>query len=274
MAAKHFIINTEVSHLSKEDVEQIEGKKISVTSERWANREKKAKEAFEQECNLKHTFGRVVIVIDIEEKNYHTFSDGTKIRRERQFNEFNRRITQPVNATVISGENIPKGSEILISHNAVHDTNRIFSYKSSSPDIQYFSIPEYDCFAWRDTDGELKPMKNYDFALRVFKPYQGMIIGQPPTEIKDTLYVTTGKLKGNVVKTLIGSDYVVIYQNTDGKEGQLIRFRPFGDPDSKREEEAIALLNEFTENVEHGKLLIGITTKDCKTLKEYYGKNT
>lgn len=262
MPVKHFILNTEVNHLSKEDVAEIEQKKISITSERWNNREKKAREAFEQKCNLKHTFGRVIVVVDLEEKNYYTFADGTKIRRERQFNEFNRRVTQPVQGTVISGDNIPSGSEILVFHNSFHDTNKIFGYKTQSTDIQYFSIPEYDCYAWRNEQGEMQPMTNFEFGLRVFKPYEGMIIGQPPTQIKDVLYMTTGKLKGLVVHTLVASDYEIIYQNKDGREGNLIRVRHSEDPNFDREEVS-AISHYLTEQVKEGKLKIGITPKDC-----------
>lgn len=266
MAVKHFIINQNVQHSSQEDIAEIEQKKVAITSERWANRERKAKEAFEQECNLKHTFGRVIVVVDLQEKNYHTFSDGTKIRRERQFNEFNRRITQPVQGTVISGDGIPKGSEILVFHNSFHDTNKIFSYKSLSPDIQYFSIPEYDCYAWRNEQGEMQPMPNFEFGLRIFKPYEGMIIGQPPTQIKDVLFMTTGALKGLVVHTLISSDYEIIYQNKDGREANLIRIRHSDDPNFDREE-IQAISHYLTDEVNRGTLKIGVTPKDCKTLK-------
>lgn len=270
MAAKHFIINPDVNHLPSDEREEIERQKTKVRSEIWERKEQKAKEAFEQECNLKHTFGRVIVKVDVEKKNYHTFSDGTKIRRERQFNDFNRRVTQPVQGTVISGEGIPNGSEILVFHNSFHDTNKIFSYKSLSPDVQYFSIPEYDCYAWRDENGQMQPMTNFEFGLRVFKPYQGMIIGQPPTQIKDTLLILTGKLKGNVVHTLMASDYEIIYQKEDGREGNLIRVRHSENENFDREE-VIAISHSLTDDVIRGTLKIGVTPKDCKTLKEYYG---
>lgn len=270
MATKHFIINPNVQHSSQEDIAEIEQNRISKVSDRWDNKEKKVQEALQEECNLKHTFGRIIVRVNIEEKNYHTFSDGTKIRRERQFNDFNRRVTQPVQGIVISGENIPTGSEILVFHNSFHDTNKIFSYKSQSPDIQYFSIPEYDCYAWRNEQGGMQPMTNFEFGLRIFKPYEGMIIGQPPTQIKDVLYITTGELKGQVVHTLIASDYEIIYQNTDGKEGQIIRIRHSEDHNFDREE-VTAFSHTLTEEVSHGTLRLGITPKDCKTLKEYYG---
>ena len=114
----------------------------------------------------------------------------------------------------------------------------------------------------------MQPMKNYEFALRIFKPYQGMIIGTPPTEIKNVLYITTGELKGNVVHTLDSCDYTIIYQELNGKEGQIIRIRHSSDPEFDREE-ITAISHTLTDDVSHGKLLVGLTPQDCKTLKEY-----
>jgi len=273
--SKYFIIDESVKLSSNAKSNKLHKENLDKTNEKWVSREQNAQAVFDEECTLKHTHKRVIVKVNLQSKNYTTFNDGTKIRLERQFNNFNRRQTEPVNATVVSAEYIPAGSEILISHNALHDTSRIFDYVppsgNESIDIGFFSIPEYDCFAWRDTDGQLKPMKHFDFALRVFKRYEGHLTGLPHHEYKETLYVTTGKLKGNVVKTLKGCDYVIVYQDTNGKEGNMIRFRPFGNPEEKREEEAIAILNEFTQKVNDGELLIGLTNSDCKTLKEYYG---
>ena len=63
---------------------------------------------------LKAVDGKVIISVDLEGKNSHTFSDGTKIRLERQYNNLNRRETHPVNAIVIDGEGVKSGSQILI----------------------------------------------------------------------------------------------------------------------------------------------------------------
>lgn len=270
MPVKTFLLNPNIQPLSKEEISQIEQRNISVSASAWDSREQLAKEQLEQECNLIHTYGRVIVRVDMEAKNFHTFQDGTKIRRERQFNDFNRRVTQPSNATVISGEGIPKGSEILIAHNSTHDTNKIFSYKTTSPDIQYFSIPEYDCFAWRNEKREMQPMKNYEFGLRVYKPYTGRISFITPELIKNVLYLTTGYLKGQVVHTLLASDYEIVYQNTDGKEGNLVRIRHSEDPNFDREE-VQAISHYLTEKVSQGTFHIGLTPENCKPLNEYYG---
>ena len=192
---------------------------------------------------LKAVDGKVIISVDLEGKNSHTFSDGTKIRLERQYNNLNRRETHPVNAIVIDGEGVKAGSQILIHPNMTHDTNKIFNYGQLSGDIEgsdvkYFSIPVEQCYAWLDEEDNntWKPLKNFEFALRVYKPYVGLIDGIEPTLVKDVLYVTTGEFKGLVVHTLKACDYEIIFQGIHGREERLIRFRHFPDQEHEREE--------------------------------------
>ena len=272
MGSKYFLVNPNIDHLTPDEVQEVEAKQQEKLQHHWESREARAKEAFEEQCNLKHTYGRVIVKADLEAKNYHTFSNGLTIRRERNFNEFNRRITQPVNAICISGEDIEPGSEILISHNALHDTNKIFSYKSKSPDIQYYSLPEYDCFAWRDKEGNMRPMKNFEFGLRVFKPYSGPLEGIAPTLIKDTLYITTGLLAGKVAHTLKASDYEIIFQGLDGKEDRLIRISHSEDENFDREE-IIAIADDLTEQVACGTLLVGLEPSNCVKLVNAKSQN-
>ena len=116
---------------------------------------------------LKWVQGKVIISVDLESKNSHTFSDGTKIRIERQWNNLNKRETHPVNATVISGEGIKSGSQILIHPNMTHDTYRVFDFAPLSGEIEqndtkYYSIPSEQCYAWLDGD-TWRPLKGFDF---------------------------------------------------------------------------------------------------------------
>lgn len=220
--------------------------------------------------SLKHIEGRVVCSVDLEGKNWHTFADGTKIRLEREYNEFNRRITQPVNGTVISAEHIPEGSEILIHHNALHEVNRVYDYKRLSgedvaSDVKYYSLPETDCFAWRDKDGELKPMKNFAFALRVYEPYKGVLQGILPKIVPNVLYITTGELTGLVCHVLKAADYEIIYQGQSGREERIIRCRYFPDEINEREE-IVAISNSLTKKVNDGSLIIGLSVSDAKPL--------
>lgn len=218
--------------------------------------------------SLEHTEGRVIIRVDLDFKNWHTFSDGTQIRLERDYENLNRRETQPINAICISGEGIKPGSEVLIHHNATTETYKINNYKplsgeNISGNVQYFSIPSEQCFIWRDGD-VWKPLPPYETALRVFEPYKGVLDGIYPQKLKHTLFVTSGELKDKVVATEKAVDYEIVFQDINGMEGRIIRFRPFGDPKTNKEEEAIAIMNELTKKVLNGDLLIGLSTTDCK----------
>lgn len=222
--------------------------------------------------SLKHVSGRVIIQIDLDAKNWHTFQSGLKIRRERKYNEFDRKITEPVNAIVISGENIPEGVEILIHPNAINDTNKINNYTSLSGDetastVKYYSIEEEQCFIFYDGE-EWKPLKGFATALRVFKPYSGNIAGIKPLQVKDVLYITSGEYKCKIVHTLKACDYEIIFQTHDGIEGRIIRLRHYENMNHDREE-IISIRNDLTKKLYNGELLIGLSISDCKTLNHF-----
>lgn len=269
MPVKHFIIDPSKNHLSQEDIAAIESRKQEFHRNRQSTQDAINKEAVSIQHTLKHVEGKVVVWVDKESKNYHTFEDGTVIRRERQFNEFNRRITEPVNATVISADIVPTGSEVLISHNALHDVNRIFDYTPLSgifqaTDIRYYSLPEDDCFAWRDEAGELRPMKNFCFALRVYEPYKGIIEGIEPKLIKNVLLITTGVLSNQICHVLPASDYQIIYQGKEGREESLIRIRHSDDEEMEREE-VVAIDHDLTEMYNKGELYVGLSPSNAKS---------
>jgi hypothetical protein len=219
---------------------------------------------------LTHVENRIVVRVDMDGKNSHRFENGITIKLERRYDNFNMRYVNPVNATVISAENIPEGSEILIHHNSVHETNRINNFKSLSgieiaSDIRYFSIPESEAFAWYD-GAKWKPLDGFDFALRVFKPYKGVLQGVEPTIIKDCIYVTTGEYAGLICRTLKSCDYQIIFQGKDGREGSLIRFRSKEDEKTKREMEIVAIDNGLTEQLHRQELHVGLTKSDALPL--------
>ena len=212
--------------------------------------------------------GKVVVSVDHEKKNSYTFENGVTIRMERDWNNLNRRETQPVNAIVIDGEGLKKDSEILIHPNMTHESYRIFNHSKLSgsvegSDVKYYSIPTDQCYAWYDE--EWKPLKNFDFALRVFKPYEGMLEGIEPKLMPDLLYATTGEFKGKIVHTLKSCDYEIVFQGKDNREERIIRFRHFPDQDHEREE-VIAVREDLTELLNKGKLLVGLTPTSAKTI--------
>ena len=218
---------------------------------------------------LKAPSNRVIIKVDLESKNSHTFVDGTKLKLERVYDNFNMRYVKPVNAEVVDATDMPVGSEILIHHNATHDTYKIFNYQKptaeASSDMQYFSIPIEECFMWRSEKGSMwNPLNNFITGLRIFEPYTGFLQGVEPTLVKNKIYVTSGELSGNVVGTVISSDYEIIYQNDDGTEGRIIRLRYY--PEGNDRNEVISVEHELTEKVVNGDLLIGYNISDAKKL--------
>jgi hypothetical protein len=218
---------------------------------------------------LKAPENRVIIKVDLESKNSHTFKDGTKIKLERQYDNFNMRYVKPVNAEVVSAKDIPEGAEILIHHNATHDTYKIFNYlrptEEASSDMQYFSIPIEECFMWRSEKcSTWNPLNNFITGLRVFEPYSGILEGIDATLIKNKIYVTSGELSGNVVGTVISSDYEIIYQDDDGTEGKIIRLRYY--PEGNDRNEVISIEHEMTDKVKNGDLLVGYNVSDAKKL--------
>ena len=212
---------------------------------------------------------RVIIKVDLESKNSHTFKDGTKIKLERVYDNFNMRYVKPVNAEVVDAKNIPTGAEILIHHNATHDTYKIFNYQrptaEASSDIQYFSIPIEECFMWRKEKGSSwNPLNNFVTGLRIFSEYKGPLEGIPHSLLKNKIYITSGELTGNVVTTVISSDYEIIYQNDDGTEGRIIRLIYYNDGNDRNE--IIAIEHELTEKVINGELLVGYNVSDATKL--------
>jgi hypothetical protein len=218
---------------------------------------------------LKAPSNRVIIKVDLESKNSHTFKDGTKIKLERVYDNFNMRYVKPVNAEVVNAKDIPEGCEILIHHNATHDTYKIFNYlrptTEASSNMQYFSIPIEECFMWREGKGSTwNPLNNFITGLRIFEPYTGFLQGVEPSLIKNKLYITSGELSGNVVGTVISSDYEIIYQNDDGTEGKIIRLRYY--PEGNDRNEVISIEHEMTNKVKTGELLVGYSISDAKKL--------
>jgi len=214
--------------------------------------------------------GRVIIKIDLDAKNFHSFSDGTKIRIERQYDNFNMRYVKPVNATVIHAHGIEEGSDVLIHHNSTHDTYRLFNYQGptedASSEIKYYSIPEQECFFWRKPGGSTwNALSDFATALRVYKPYEGTFDGIDPTLVKNKLYITSGEHSGKVCQVVNAADYQVIFQGDDGTEQFLIRIRHYEKEYNDREE-IIAIDHELTKMVKTGDVLVGYTPTDAKKI--------
>lgn len=218
---------------------------------------------------MKHVQGRIVIKADKDGKNWHTFSDGKKIRLEREYDNLDRKHTSQVLGEVISGDQVPCGAMILFHHNSMHPVNQIFNHSELNGEelasgVQVYSIPENECYLWK-MPGEKKwnPLRGFATALRVFKPYEGSLAGISPEKINNVLYITSGELKGKVCHTLKACDMPVIFNNEAGVEETIIRLRHFEGDDLNEREEVVAIDNGLTKKVKSGKLLVGIDNSHC-----------
>lgn len=264
MNKKYFDL-IETKELSKKEIAEIEKIRQGKIKKHAEGLLKKNKEKIEQTYDLKHVHGRVIVAIDLEGKNSHTFSSGEKIYIGRQFNNLNRRETEPVNAKAISGENVEPGSEILIHPNGIHDSNKIFDYISDETTVRFYSIREDDCFFWKNKNQEWIPFSGFVTAERVFIPYNGPLCNIDPILIKNVLYITSGELEGKVVHTLKASDYEVVFMGSNGQEERVIRCRHFEGEQNEREE-IIGIDENLTSLVKSRDLLIGKSPSDAKYL--------
>jgi len=264
--------------VSQEDILEFEKKGQTVLSKVASEVEKANKKISEHDdSDLMPVKGRVIVKLDMEGKNTHTFNSGLKIRLERQYNNLNRRETEPVNAIVVNGEGLENGDEILIHHNSCHPVNQIFNYLALSSDekestIKYFSILEEECFLYRKKDSSTwNVCKGWATALRIYNPYKGTLTGIEPTQVKNILWITSGAFKNMACHVVKHCEYEIIYQGIDGKEERVIRIRNFTDKitglkfksfisvkQENEREEIIGIDNEITDKVKNGKLLIGV----------------
>lgn len=221
--------------------------------------------------NIKTVTGRVVIKVDESQKNFWTFKDGTEIRLERDFDNFDRSYTKQVLGTCLDAEAIPKGALVLFHFNAIHDVNTVFNHGTLSGEeiasgIKIISIPEWECFLWKmPGEKDWNPIKGFAIAERVFRPYEGIIAGIDPKRIPNVLYIKTGELAGNVCRTLTAADYTIKFRNEAGVDEQIIRVRHFEDEYHEREE-LVAIDHGLTDKVNAGELLVGYSPRECRKL--------
>jgi hypothetical protein len=223
--------------------------------------------------SLKNIEGRTIVKCDPAQKNQHKFADGTVLKLERNTDNFDRKYTQQVLGECISSDVIPTGAIVLFHHNSNDIQNEIKSIGNLSGEeiasgIKYLSLSNEAVFFWKmTTDNEWNVLDGYCTALRVFKPYKGVLDGITPTKIENVLYITSGELKGKVCHTVKAADYSITFVNENGKDETIIRARHF--PEYNSRQEIIAIAHDFTSDVLNEKLLIGLSENNCKTLNEW-----
>ncbi len=225
---------------------------------------------------IKHVEGRIIVKVDIEQKNFYTLSGSNiTIRLERDYDNLDRKYTQQVLGVVMDAENIPTDALILFHHNSLHETYEVLNHsnlsgKEIASHIKIYSIMERDVFFWKMIDeNEWQPTKTYATALRVFKPYTGRISFISPVLIKDTLYITSGEYKGLCCRTIDHADYQITFRCPHtGQDKNIIRLRPNGCEEDQREPEIVAIDHDLTEKINNGGIFIGLTPSDCKHLNK------
>ena len=221
---------------------------------------------------MKHTQGRIVIKADKDGKNWHTFSDGKKIRLEREYDNLDKKYTSQVLGEVISGDGIPNGAMILFHHNAMHPVNQIYNHGQLSGEeivsrFEVFSISESECYLWKmPGDEKWNPTKGFAIAYYVYKPYDGIIKNILPQKLNNILYIASGELKGKVCHCLHASGLPIIFNNEKGVEETIIRLRHFEGDDLNEREEVIAINHDLTKKVKKGELLIGTSSQNIKPI--------
>lgn len=199
---------------------------------------------------MRVTQGNVLIKIDLDQKKRYKFSNGQEIFISRG-HEYNLRLDNPNVAEVLDAEKIPTGSLALIHHNACQD-----SYKAFSGNGNIFSIPTDLVFLYNFNNEGWIPNEGFVISRRIFKPYNGGLVGIENEVVKNRMWIDKGIHAGSVAVTLPNCDYCIVYF-IDGKEYNIIR---------TRERELVALDNSLTASVINGEYLVGINPSDAKTL--------
>jgi hypothetical protein len=255
---------------------------------------------------LKHADKRIVVKVDTDSKNNYMFDNGIILRLFPKTSQFDGRFFQPTNGIVISADDIPENAEVLLEHNATHETNCIVEMKDENPNIKYYSVPEMQCYVWRKMEyidyvrhgykcgggmmGAWQPTRYYEIGERVYKPYKGVMQNVKPELIKNTLLIKTGKYKNKIVHTLKDSGYIIIYQDTNGKPNQILTVFNIKDdnelsfhiPSSYNniepeelnrirnyaKQEIIAIDHTLTEQYLNGELYTGLDDEHCKPIEK------
>jgi len=220
---------------------------------------------------LNHTKGRVVVKMSLNSKNFYKFNNGMEIQLFRKAENMDGAYVELTQGEIISGEGIPTGAELLFHFNAVSLNNRIFNVSQVSGDdiaagIAYASIERSQCYCWKTEGGEWTLIDPFVLAKKVFKPYRGPLVGIEPQEQKNVLYLTSGRLAGNVVAVLKHSGYRIIFRNDKGQDETMLRCRFYEDDRGPAEmpSEVLAIHDLLTEQVESGEMYVGADASSAK----------
>lgn len=219
---------------------------------------------------MKAIRGRILVRMDTLQKTRYTMGNGATLQIERGYN-FNRREDYPSLATLIDGDGIPLGAEVLLHHNVSEKTyavegEQVLTDEEKRAGIMILSVPEDMCFCYREAGGEWQPYKNFLLTERIFKKYDGWLVGIELEQVKNRMYVVNGfveydgekcDLSGLVVVSTENCDYEIIFFK-NGTEGRLIR---------TREREILGIDHGLLQEINEGKYLVGVNKSCCRKIK-------
>lgn len=221
---------------------------------------------------MKAIKNKVLIKIDTLQKTKYAFSTGEQIVIERGYN-FNLREDRASMAYVIDSDQLPKDAPILVHHLSVEETyavpyNDLFlSEDEIKEGFKVFCIP-YDMVSAYFEDGEWKPCKDFLITKRMFKPYEGELVGIPHERVKRRLYVIRGEdtwdgetrdLAGKVIVVLDNSDVEIIFHNEQHREERVMR---------TRHREILGIDEGMANDLKKNVYLVGLSEQYCKPINE------
>lgn len=223
---------------------------------------------------MKALRNKVIVKIDTKQKERYALGNGAILEIERGYN-FNLREDRPSLAECIDGENLPAGADVLINYLALEpnyhvDSEQILTNEEKEQGYKILSIPKDMVFCYKEKN-EWIPCEDYLLTERIFKPYNGKLVGIMPEVIKSRLYIVKGfdkwdgekkELSGKVCAVTLNSDYEVIWNNKNNMEERLIR---------TMHREILAVDDGMLKDLKNGKYLIGLSPANCKKIN--YGKD-
>jgi len=211
-----------------------------------------------------------IIRINVKQRETLAFDSGLEIYQSTGW-EFNLRVDRGTRGYCLDCEGIPEGAQVLVNYLAMEKSydmpyqEDFLSEKEIADGYQIRNIPKDMIFAYLEND-EWQPFENVLLTKRLFREYEGNLVGIEPERIMNRLYIVKGKdtwdgeqtdLSGKVCAVTLNSDYEVHFHDEKNKPQSLIRTL-------HREIEGID--EGLTEQVRCGKILVGNGLKDAKVL--------
>lgn len=212
---------------------------------------------------------KVLIRIDMTQKEKYSLGNGKTLHWQRGFN-FNLREDRATYGYVVDGNGMKEGTPVLVNYLSTEpsyaaDNETILTEEEKKEGFRIRNIEADMIFCYFDGE-KWQPCKGFLITKRIFKPYNGLLVGIEHERIKGRLYVVKGfdeydgevtDLSGKVCCVTPHSDVELIWHDESSRERRLIRTM-------NREIEAID--NDMTEQVKNGELLVGVAHNYCSTL--------